>query len=172
VGLSVVQGAVLANASKIIAVDIRDNKLEYAKQLGATHTINNSDREAVAEIKELTEGQGVDYAFDAIGDSRVSRMCYDAVRRGGTAVIVGMAPTGSEISIPGTIPGDEKTLKGCFYGSTRPSVDFPRLVDFYMSGRLKLDQMVSRTYKLEQINEAFDALGRGDNARGLILPNG
>jgi S-(hydroxymethyl)glutathione dehydrogenase/alcohol dehydrogenase len=171
VGLSVVQGAVLANASKIIAVDLRDNKLQYARELGATHTINDSDGEAVAEIKELTDGQGVDYAFDAIGDARVSRKCYDAVRRGGTAVIVGMAPTGSEISIPGTIPGDEKTLKGCFYGSTRAAVDFPRLVDFYLSGRLKLDQMVSRTYTLGEINEAFDALSRGDNARGLILPN-
>jgi S-(hydroxymethyl)glutathione dehydrogenase/alcohol dehydrogenase len=172
VGLSAVQGAVLANASKIIAVDLLDNKLEFAKQMGATHTINNKDGEAVAEIKELTDGLGVDYAFDAIGNPKVSRACYDAVRRGGTAVIVGMAPTGAEISIPATIPGDEKTVKGCFYGSTRPAVDFPRLVDFYMQGRLKLDKMVTRTYSLDEINESFEALGRGDNARGLILPNG
>jgi len=172
VGLSVVQGAVLANASKVIAVDLLDNKLAHARNLGATHTINNRDGEAVAEIRELTDGQGVDYAFDAIGNPRVSRACYDAVRRGGTAVIVGMAPTGAEISIPATIPGEEKTVKGCFYGSTRPVVDFPRLVDFYMNGRLKLDQMVTKTYKLAEINEAFAALGRGDNARGLIEPNG
>jgi Zn-dependent alcohol dehydrogenase len=172
VGLSVVQGGVLANASRIIAVDLLDNKLEYARSVGATDTINSSQVDAVAAIKELTGGVGVDYAFDAIGSPKVSRACYDAVRRGGTAVIVGMAPTGSEISIPGTIPGEEKTVKGCFYGSTRPAVDFPRLVDFYLRGKLKLDQMVTRTYRLDQINEAFDALGRGDNARGLILPHG
>ena len=118
----------------------------------------------------VTGGQGVDYAFDAIGDSRVSRMCYDAVRRGGTAVIVGMAPTGSEISIPSTISGEEKIVKGCFYGSSRPAVDFPRLVDFYLRGLLPLDRMITRTYPLNDINAAFEALGRGDNARGVITP--
>jgi S-(hydroxymethyl)glutathione dehydrogenase/alcohol dehydrogenase len=172
VGLSVVQGGVLANASKIIAVDLLDNKLEYAKTVGATHTINSKNVDPIEAIKEITNGEGVDYAFDAIGNAKVSRTCYDVVRRGGTAVIVGMAPTGSEMLIPGTIAGQEKTVKGCFYGSTRPAVDFPRLAGFYMSGRLKLDQMVSRTYTLNEINDAFDALGRGDNARGLILPNG
>jgi S-(hydroxymethyl)glutathione dehydrogenase/alcohol dehydrogenase len=86
-------------------------------------------------------------------------------------VIVGMAPTGSEFLVPGSIAGLEKTVKGCFYGSSRPAVDFPRLVDFYLRGRLKLDQMVTRTYRLDQINEAFEALGRGENARGLITPN-
>src|SRR5579859_3475994 len=170
VGLSVVQGAVLANASKIIAIDLLDNKLDYASSFGATHAINSKKQDALQAIREITGGQGVDYAFDAIGDSKVSRACYDAVRRGGTAVIVGMAPTGSEISIPGTIAGEEKIVKGCFYGSSRPAVDFPRLVDFALRGVLHLDRMVTRTYPLEQINEAFDALGRGDNARGLITP--
>ena len=98
----------------------------------------------------MTDGLGVDYAFDAIGDARVSRACYDAVRRGGTAVIVGMAPTGTEIPIPATIAGDEKVVKGCFYGSTRPAVDFPRLVDFYQRGALKLDGMITRTYPLDR----------------------
>jgi S-(hydroxymethyl)glutathione dehydrogenase/alcohol dehydrogenase len=172
VGLSVVQGAVLANASKIIAVDLLDNKLDYARTVGATHAINSSKQDALEAIREITDGDGVDYAFDAIGDSRVSRTCYDAVRRGGTAVVVGMAPTGSEISIPATIANDEKVVKGCFYGSARPAVDFPRLVDFYLRGALQLDQMITQTYGLDQINEAFDALGRGENARGLITPHG
>jgi S-(hydroxymethyl)glutathione dehydrogenase/alcohol dehydrogenase len=171
VGLSVVQGAALANASQIIAVDLLDNKLDYATSFGATHTINASRENAVETIRELTGGVGVDYAFDAIGDARVSRACYDAVRRGGTAVVVGMAPTGTEISIPATIAGEEKVVKGCFYGSTRPATDFKRLVDFYKRGALKLDGMVTRTYSLEQINEAFAALARGDNARGVITPN-
>lgn len=170
VGLSVVQGAVLANASKIIAIDRLDNKLDYASSVGATHTINALKQEPLAVIRELTAGQGVDYAFDAIGDSAVSRMCYDAVRRGGTAVIVGMAPTGSEFSIPSTIAGEEKIVKGCFYGSSRPTVDFPRLVDFYLRGVLPLDRMITRTYPLSDINAAFDALERGENARGVITP--
>src|SRR6202521_525447 len=170
VGLSVVQGAVLANASKIIAIDVLDNKLDYAASFGATHTINSRNQDPVAAIREITDGEGVDYAFDAIGDSKVSRACYDAVRRGGTAVIVGMAPTGSEISIPSTIAGEEKIVKGCFYGSSRPAVDFPRLVDFCMRGVLQLDRMITRTYPLAEINAAFDALGRGDNARGVLTP--
>jgi S-(hydroxymethyl)glutathione dehydrogenase / alcohol dehydrogenase len=170
VGLSVVQGAVLANASKIIAVDLLDNKLDYASTVGATHTINSRKQDPLETIRDLTDGVGVDYAFDAIGDAKVSRLCYDAVRRGGTAVVVGMAPTGSEIPIPSTIAGEEKTLKGCFYGSSRPRVDFPRLVDFYLRGVLQLDRMITRTYRLEDINAAFDALAHGENARGLILP--
>jgi S-(hydroxymethyl)glutathione dehydrogenase/alcohol dehydrogenase len=169
VGLSVVQGGVLASASRIIAVDLKDNKLDYADGVGATDTINASKVDAVEAIRELTNGEGVDYAFDAIGLSKVSRQCYDAVRRGGTAVVVGMAPTGSEIAVPATIAGQEKTVKGCFYGSTRPAVDFPRLVDFYMQGKLKLDEMVSKRYPFEEINESFDALKRGDNARGVIV---
>jgi S-(hydroxymethyl)glutathione dehydrogenase/alcohol dehydrogenase len=171
VGLSVVQGAALANASQIIAVDLLDNKLDYASSFGATDTINASRENAVERIRELTDGVGVDYAFDAIGDARVSRSCYDAVRRGGTAVVVGMAPTGTEIPIPATIAGEEKVLKGCFYGSTRPATDFKRLVDFYKHGALKLEGMITRTYALEEINEAFAALARGDNARGVITPN-
>jgi S-(hydroxymethyl)glutathione dehydrogenase/alcohol dehydrogenase len=170
VGLSVVQGAVLANASKIIAIDRLDNKLDYASSFGATHTINSTSQDPVAVIRDITDGQGVDYAFDAIGDSKVSRACYDAVRRGGTAVIVGMAPTGSEISIPGTIAGEEKIVKGCFYGSSRPAVDFPRLVDFSLRGVLQLDRMITRTYPLAEINAAFAALARGDNARGVLTP--
>ncbi|MBI2939083.1 MAG: Zn-dependent alcohol dehydrogenase [Chloroflexi bacterium] len=169
VGLNVIHGAVLAGASQIIAVDLLDNKLAYARRAGATHTINSRSDNPVEAIKALTGGRGVDYAFDAIGTPLVSRQCYDAVRRGGTAVIVGMAPTGAEIPIPGTIPGDEKTVKGSFYGSTRPRVDFPRLVDHFLSGRLPLAQIISRRYPLDEINEAFAALARGENARGVIV---
>lgn len=172
VGLSVIQGGVLASASQIIAVDLLDNKLEYAREVGATHVINARREDPVAAIRKLTDGLGVDYAFDAIGLPQVSRQAYDAARRGGTAVIVGMAPTGAEIPIPGTIPGDEKTVKGSFYGSPRVSLDFPRLIDFYLQGRLKLDQIISRRYRFEEINEAFAALARGDNARGVIVMEG
>jgi S-(hydroxymethyl)glutathione dehydrogenase/alcohol dehydrogenase len=167
VGLSAVQGGVLAGASQIIAVDLLDNKLEYARQFGATHTINAGREDPTAAILELTDGFGVDYAFDAIGRPSVSRQAFDVVRRGGTAVVVGIPPTGSEISVPEMTAA--KTLKGCAMGSQRPPIDFPRLVDFYFQGRLKLDEMISHRYALVEINEAFAALARGANARGVIV---
>jgi Zn-dependent alcohol dehydrogenase len=165
----VIQGGALVNASQIIGVDLLDNKLEYARKVGATHVINSSRTDPVQAIKELTGGRGVDFAFDAIGLPKVSRQAYDATRRGGTTIVIGIMPHGAEIPIPGTIYGDAKTVKGCFYGSTRPAIDFPKLVDLYMQGRLKLDQIVNRTYHLDEINEAFDALARGENARGVVV---
>jgi len=168
VGLSVIQGAALVNAATIVAVDLLDHKLELARVMGATHTINSGKADPIQTIREITEG-GADYAFDAVGLPTVSRQAYDATRRGGTTLIVGMAPTGAEITLPGTVAGDAKTVKGCFYGSTRPSTDFPRLVDLYLQGRLKLDELVTRQYALDEINDAFAALERGDNARGVIV---
>jgi S-(hydroxymethyl)glutathione dehydrogenase/alcohol dehydrogenase len=167
VGLNAIQGGALVNASQIIGVDLLDNRLAYARQVGATHVINSSREDPVKAIKDLTGGRGVDYAFDAIGLPTVSRQAYDATRRGGTTVIIGIPPSGAEISIPGGPLA--KTLKGSHYGSARPAIDFPRLVDLYMQGRLKLDQMANRTYHLEEINEAFDALARGENARGVVI---
>ncbi|HLZ07326.1 MAG TPA: Zn-dependent alcohol dehydrogenase [Chloroflexota bacterium] len=169
VGLNVVQGGVLASASKIIAIDLLDNKLEFARSVGATHLVNSGRDDPIAAIKEITGGVGVDYAFDAIGLPKVSRQAYDVTRRGGTTVVVGMAPTGDQIPIPATIAGLSKTVKGCFYGSTRPSIDFPRLVDFDQRGLLQLGKIISRHYRLEDVNEAFDALHRGDNARGIMV---
>jgi S-(hydroxymethyl)glutathione dehydrogenase/alcohol dehydrogenase len=169
VGLNVIQGGALVNASQIIGVDLLDTKLEYARKVGATHVINSSREDPVQAIKELTDGRGVDFAFDAIGLPKVSRQAYDATRRGGTTVVIGVMPRGAEIPIPGRIIFDAKTVKGCYYGSTRPAIDFPKLVDLYLQGRLKLDQIVNRIYDLDEINDAFDALARGKNARGVIV---
>lgn len=169
VGLNVILGGRLVGADPIIAVDVRDNKLEFARGAGATHLINATREDPVQAIRDLTGGQGVDYAFEAIGLPQVSRQAYEATSRGGTTVIVGMAATGAEIPIPATIPGDEKTVKGSFYGSTRPALDFPRLVTWYLKGRLPLDLLITRRYRLEEINEAFAALARGENARGIIV---
>jgi S-(hydroxymethyl)glutathione dehydrogenase/alcohol dehydrogenase len=167
VGLSAVQGGVLAGATTIIAVDLLDNKLAWAHEFGATHAINASRDDPVQRIRELTGGYGVDYAFDAIGRPQVTRQAFDAVRRGGMAVVVGVLPTGSEIALPGAMTA--KTLKACVMGSQRPQIDFPRLVSYYMQGRLKLDEMISQRYALSEINEAFDALARGENARGVLI---
>lgn len=169
VGLNCIQGARMAGASRIIAIDLLDNKLEFARSFGATDTVNSSREDAVSSVKELTGGFGVDYAFDAIGSAPTARLVYDLVRSGGTAVIVGMAPTGVEFSIPAShICSTEKTIKGTLYGSSRPRIDFVRLVDQYMNGRLMLDELITRTWRLEEINEAFTALGNGEVARSVI----
>ncbi len=170
VGLNVIQGARLAGARLILACDLLDNKLQFAKEFGATHTVNGKHENAVERARELTEGRGVDYAFDAIGGEATTLQIIDAIRPGGTAVIVGMAAMNVRAPItPYAMALQEKTLKGTMYGSVRPNLDFPRLVDLYLDGRLKLDQLISRTYTLEQINEGFEALARGQVARGVVV---
>jgi Zn-dependent alcohol dehydrogenase len=170
VGLNVVQGARLAGAGKIIACDLVDKKLEFAVDFGATHTINASREKVVDRVRELTGGRGADYAFDAIGSEQTTLQILDAIRNGGTAVIVGMAAHAAKAPIgPYWMALQEKTLKGTLYGSVRPNVDFPWLVDLYMDGRLKIDQLISRTYKLEEINDGFTAMLGGGVARGVVV---
>jgi S-(hydroxymethyl)glutathione dehydrogenase / alcohol dehydrogenase len=172
VGLNVVQGARLVGAGTIIACDLLDNKLEYAKEFGATHTLNASRDNVVEAVRALTSGRGADYAFDAIGGDTTTVQILDAIRPGGTAVIVGMAAMTVRAPIsPYVMALQEKTLKGTMYGSVRPNIDFPRLVDLYLSGRLKLDQLVSRTYALKEINDGFAALRSGHVARGVVVFN-
>lgn len=169
IGLNIVQGAVLAGAGRIIAVDTLQNKLSYAREFGATDTLAASDGDVVARVQELTGG-GVDYAFEAIGNPKTIHQAYEATGLGGTTVVVGMAPETDEISLNAlSLPRTEKVLMGSWYGSARPWVDFPMLVDLYLSGRLKIDPMISRTYRLEEINDAYEALDRGEVARSVIV---
>ena len=170
VGLNVVQGARLAGAGAIVAVDLLDNKLELAKTFGATHTVKASKTSAVDFVRGLTGGRGVDYAFDAIGGEATTLQILDAIRPGGTAVIVGMAAMNVRAPItPYMMALQEKCIKGTMYGSVRPNLDFPWLVDQYLAGHLKVDELVSRTYKLEEINEGFAALRSGQVARGVVV---
>ena len=170
VGLNVVQGARLAGARLIIACDLLDNKLQYAREFGATHTINAGSQNVVDTVRGLTGGRGADYAFDAIGGEATTLQILDAIRPGGTAVIVGMAAMNVRAPItPYAMALQEKTLRGTMYGSVRPNIDFPKLVDLYLDGRLKIDQLVSRTYKLEEINDGFTALRSGQVARGVVV---
>jgi S-(hydroxymethyl)glutathione dehydrogenase/alcohol dehydrogenase len=170
VGLNVVQGARLVGASTILACDLLENKLRFAKEFGATHTVDGSRDNVVERARELTAGRGVDYAFDAIGGEATTLQILDAIRPGGPAVIVGMAAMNVRAPItPYAMALQEKTLKGTLYGSVRPSVDFPRLVDLYLDGRLKLDQLISRTYPLADINEGFAAMRGGGVARGVVV---
>jgi len=170
VGLNVVQGARLAGARMIIACDLLENKLAFAREFGATHTLNAKEGDVAERVRKLTGGRGADYAFDAIGSEATTLQILDAIRPGGTAVIVGMAPMAARAPItPYTMALQEKTLKGTLYGSVRPTIDFPQLVQLYLDGRLKLDQLISRTYTLEEINQGFELLRAGQVARGVVV---
>src|SRR5579864_3464139 len=169
VGLNVIQGAGLVSAGRIIAVDLLDNKLEYARQFGATDTVNASNGDAVEQVRQLTSG-GVDYAFEVIGNGRTVEQAIQMTRVAGTACIVGMAPQGSRASFdPLVFVNKETRLIGTWYGSARPRIDFPRMIELMMAGKLKVSELISRRYTLDQINEGFDRLSRGEVARGVIV---
>jgi S-(hydroxymethyl)glutathione dehydrogenase/alcohol dehydrogenase len=170
IGLNVIQGAALAGAEKIIAVDLEDKKLEFAAVFGATHTINpKTAGDAVQNIMALTGG-GAEYTFECIGNAKVIEQAFAATRKGGTCVVVGVAKMTDQVTLGAfLLPFQEKVLTGSMYGSARPSVDFPRLLNLYKAHRLKLDELVTATYKIEEINRAFDDMQKGVNARGVIL---
>jgi S-(hydroxymethyl)glutathione dehydrogenase/alcohol dehydrogenase len=168
VGLSVIQGAALAGAYPIIAIDVLERKLEMAGRFGATHFVNAGKGDPVEAVCALTDG-GADYAFEVIGKPEVISQAFDMVHAGGEAIMVGVSPYGSKTSIDTNGLLAEKVLKGCVYGSIRQRVDIPRYVDLCMAGRLKLDELVSRTYSLDQINDAFAAMKAGEVARSVIV---
>jgi S-(hydroxymethyl)glutathione dehydrogenase/alcohol dehydrogenase len=167
VGLSAVQGAAMAGASRVIAVDQIASKLELAKAVGATDLVNAGEGNPVARVHELSDG-GVHYSFEAIGLKETAEQAFQMIRNGGTATIVGMLPLGTKVEVDGAGLLFEKKIQGSNMGSNRFRVDLPRYVDFYLSGKLKLDELVTRSLKLEQINEAFDALRQGEVARQII----
>ncbi|MDA1188808.1 MAG: Zn-dependent alcohol dehydrogenase [Chloroflexi bacterium] len=169
VGISAIQGAVLSGAYPIIAVDTRANKLEFAKKFGATHTVDASKTDPVQEIRNIT-GVGADYTFEATGNVKVMRQAFEAAGRGGKAIVIGAAGIGDEVSINALdFPFTEKSLIGSGYGSARLRVDIPRLLNLYKAGKLKLDEMVTQTYPLVDVNRAFDDLREGKNIRGVLV---
>ena len=170
VGLSVIQGARIAGADRIIAVDLAANKLEMATRFGATDTVEAGNGDPVAAIKELTGGIGVDYAFEAIGVPAVVQQAYMATRRGGHTVVVGVGKVIEQISFNALLLSLEgKTIHGCMFGSANPRVDFPTLLDLSARGKLDLDGMVTNTYTIDEAPQAFEDLEKGINARGVIL---
>jgi len=170
VGLNVIQGAALANATTIIAVDTLDSKLDIAKQFGATHVINSSMGDPVPQVQALTGGLGAEFGFEVVGKPSVVTQTYEAVRPTGLAVMVGMPPAASNVVISTLGLFLNKTLTGSFYGAARIHTDMPMLVELYMAGKLKLDELVSRTFPLEKINEAVDLLKTGEVVRSIIKP--
>lgn len=170
VGLSCIQGARIGGARMIIAVDVHEHKLRTALDLGATHVVDASSRDPIDAIIKLTGG-GVDYSFEAIGLKQTAEQAYGCLREGGTATVIGMIPVGVKIEIEGRTLLRERKLQGSSMGSNRFKYDFPKYIDFYLQGRLRLDEVITRRLKLKDINEAFRAMKAGEVARSVIMFN-
>jgi len=168
VGLYVIQGARMAGASRIIAVDIFDHKLEFSYKFGATDVVNSRETDPVEAIREITGG-GVDMAFDAFGAAETTANSINALRKSGTAVIVGLAPVGDTADLDMIdLVRNQKTVVGSYYGSASPHETFDVLVDAYLKGKIDVDSLITRRYQLDEINEGFDALHAGEDGRGII----
>jgi len=168
VGLNVVQGCFLAGCQQIIALDIRPGPLRLASEFGATHAFEIADSIA-STIRELTDGRGADVVFDTVGAPATLAQALQFARKGGTVVLTGLARTDSVGSVP-LFPFvmQEKRLVGSVYGSARPAADIPALASLYQEGKLKLRELIARTYVLEEVNNALTALANGEGARGII----
>jgi S-(hydroxymethyl)glutathione dehydrogenase / alcohol dehydrogenase len=167
IGLSAVNGAALAGASRIIAIDTVASKLETAKEMGATDTINASNIDPVEAVKEMTGG-GVPYSFEAIGTKRTAEQAFEMLRPGGVATIIGMIPFGTKIELHGADFLRDRKIQGTSMGGNRFRVDMPRLLDLWQQGRLKLDHLISGRITLNAINDGFAALKSAAPVRQLI----
>lgn len=170
VGLNAIQGCAIAGASMIVAVDRLDSKLELARVFGATHVLNiSADENPVKTLKKLTGG-GADYAFECVGHGSIVAQAYGCLRKGGTAVVVGVAGAKDMTTVrTASLTFEEKTLTGSYFGSARPREDFPRLMSLYRAGRLKLDELITHRYTIDEAQQAFADLAEGRNARGMIV---
>ena len=168
VGLNAIQGAKLAGALRIIAIDGVEDKLTLAREFGATDVIDASSGDVETKVKDLTQG-GVDYSFEAIGKKETAEQAFNILRAGGTATIIGMIPQGVKIELDGASFLRERRIQGSSMGSNHFRVDMPRYVDFYLQGRLKLDELVSRRLTLEDVNEAFKYMKEGSVARSVMM---
>jgi S-(hydroxymethyl)glutathione dehydrogenase/alcohol dehydrogenase len=169
VGLNIVQGARLAGAAQIVAVDVRPEKLELARDLGATAVVHADEGvDVVAAVRELTDG-GPGYAFEAIGTEPTVQQAWEAAGPRGTVVVVGILPKGKTLTIDPWQFFAEKTLKGSFLGSARVREDIPRLIDLYAAGELRLEELVDRRIPLAELPAAFDRLRAGDGLRQLVV---
>lgn len=168
IGLSAVNGASLAGASRIIAIDTNPSKLEKAREMGATDIINASNVDPVEAVKDLTGGRGVPYSFEAIGLKKTAEQCFAMLAPGGVATIIGMIPFGTKIELHGADFLRDRKIQGTSMGGNRFRVDMPRLLELWRQGRLKLDTLISGHIKLEEINEGFAMLKSGAPVRNLI----
>lgn len=169
VGLNAIQGAVATGAYPIIGVDVLDAKLEMARHFGATHTINLAKQDLEAEVKKLT-GNGVDASIIAVGSSKAMEQGLVILAKQGIEVVLGLPGQGEKFPVdPWLLMGGERKIVGSRYGTSNPLVEFPKLVELAMSGRIKIEELVTKRYDLDEADEAFRSLAAGEQARGLIV---
>ena len=170
VGLNSVQGAAISGAYPVIAVDLSDSKLEAAKTFGATHTVNSGKVDAVETVKEMTEGRGADYVFVTVGNAEAARQGFSMTGPCGMTVMVGLPHFKDTISVsPMEFILSERIMTGSFMGTTSLKWHVPKMVDMYRAGILKLDELITGRYPLEQINDAIDSVLRGEALRNVIM---
>jgi len=168
IGLNIVQGGVLAGARRIIAVDLVPAKLEWAKKFGATDLVDGREGDPVQVVKDLSGGRGVDHAFEAVGHLGAIQQAFATLAPGGTLTIVGVPQLDARADFVVNALRLDRTIQGCRYGTARPQNDFPMLADLYLHGKLKIDELITRHYPLDEINTAIDDLERGELARGVF----
>jgi S-(hydroxymethyl)glutathione dehydrogenase/alcohol dehydrogenase len=169
IGLNTIQGGRIVGAHPIIAVDVRPNKLEFARSMGASHLVDASHDDPVQAVRRIT-GLGADYSFVAVGDTRAIQQAFECLAPGGLCVVIGLPPSGETVTLdPRRFVGGERTITGSSYGGARTWADFPRMVDLYLAGILKIDELITRRYPLEDANEAFRALAAGEVARSILV---
>jgi S-(hydroxymethyl)glutathione dehydrogenase / alcohol dehydrogenase len=170
IGLNVLQGARMAGADKIIGVDINDSKKEWGEKFGMTHFVNpKNTKDVVAHIVELTDG-GADYSFDCTGNTDVMRQALECCHRGwGTSIIIGVAEAGKEISTRPFQLVTGRNWRGTAFGGAKGRTDVPKIVDWYMNGKIQIDPMITHVMKLEKINDAFDLMHSGESIRSVVV---
>jgi S-(hydroxymethyl)glutathione dehydrogenase / alcohol dehydrogenase len=169
VGLNTIQMAKLMGAGKIIAVDVMKQKLDWAQEFGATHVVDASKEDPVPAVHALSGTGGVDYAFEVVGTQKTMEQALLATHRGGTCVVVGVSPAGTRLSIDPSLFLQQRVLTGSSFGAGHQRTDVPMLLDLYMAGRYKLDEMITRRIPLTDLNHAFDRMLKGEVKRSVVV---
>jgi S-(hydroxymethyl)glutathione dehydrogenase / alcohol dehydrogenase len=170
VGLNAVQGAAFCGANPVIAVDVIESKLKAARDFGATHTLNATQGDPIDAVKKLTSGRGADYVFVTVGNVSAMKQGYQMSGKRGMTVMVGLMSPGEILPIsPMEFIGSERVLTGSFMGSTNLQLEIPKLVELYQAGKLKLSELITKRFRLEQINEAIESVERGEALRNVIM---
>jgi S-(hydroxymethyl)glutathione dehydrogenase/alcohol dehydrogenase len=169
VGLNTIQAARLVGAGKIIAVDVMARKLAWAEEFGATHLVDASKEDPVARVQAISGMGGVDFSFEVVGTQKTIEQALLATHRGGTCVVVGVSPAGTRISVDPSLLLQQRVLTGSSFGAGHQRTDVPMLIDLYMSGKYKLDELITRRVPLRELNEAFDLMVQGEVKRSVVV---